>query len=108
MNNVTWSKREKEIARRAFDRACEREFASLIKQTCEMAQALEGPGDLWRLHDFLTDKRRDMGNKYDYRYSQLLFVFGRLMRDGWLQADDLEGLRQDKLARIERITTVDL
>ncbi len=39
---------------------------------------------------------------YDYRYSVLLEVFSRLVRDGWLTDADLLGLREDKIERIKR------
>jgi hypothetical protein len=41
--------------------------------------------------------------KYDYRYSQLISVFGRLIREGRLTEAHLEGLSQDKLEFIRRI-----
>jgi hypothetical protein len=108
MNDASWPKKDKQIAPRAFDKAREREYASLMQQTRAMAEAITTPEELWRLHDFLTDRRDEVDANYDYRYSQLIHVFARLMRDRWLQADDLAGLREEKLARIERIATVDL
>jgi len=62
--------------------------------------------DLWRLHDFLIDKRREIGEKYDYRYSQFIFVFARLIHEGWLLIEELEGLHEDKLAKIELILSL--
>ena len=40
---------------------------------------------------------------YDYRYSVLLWVFARLIRDEWLNIDELEGLSEDKLSRINNL-----
>lgn len=45
-------------------------------------------------------KRRETDEKYDYRYSQLLFVFARLLHKGRISESDLSGLRQDKLEKI--------
>ncbi len=103
MYDFTWSKTEKQIAKRAFDAALQKEYAELLRQTCEMASRMEEGDDLWRLHDFLTDKRREIDEKYDYRYSQLIFVFARLIHQGWLSLEELEGLAEDKLARIGQI-----
>jgi hypothetical protein len=38
--------------------------------------------------------------KYDYRYSQLNLVFGRLLREKWIDEEDLRGLGEDKLPAI--------
>jgi hypothetical protein len=35
--------------------------------------------DIWGLHDFLTEKRNEVDEKYDYRFSVLDFVFSRLI-----------------------------
>ena len=86
-----WSKKEKAIARQAFDKAYERELDSLMHEVKERANAIKAPEDIWLLHDFLKEKRREINEKYDYRYSQLIFVFGRLLNEGWLGIDDFEG-----------------
>ena len=106
MNDITWSKREKQIARRAFDRAYQGECAELLAKVREMAGAAQGPHDLWQIHDFLDDKRREIDEKYDYRGSVLVLVLGRLAHEGRVALEDLDGLGEDKLARIR--TLVDL
>jgi hypothetical protein len=98
---MTWSKAEKEVARRAFEKAYERECAELLAKVRTMVAEAREPRDLWRIHDLLNDKRRATDHKYDYRYSVLILVFGRLLNEGWLTREDLEGLREDKLAKIE-------
>ncbi len=103
MYDFTWSKTEKQMARWAFDAALQREYAELLRQTREMAGKMAEGDDLWRLHDFLTDKRREIDEKYDYRYSQLISVFARLIYQGWLSLEELEGLAEDKLTRIRQI-----
>jgi hypothetical protein len=44
------------------------------------ARDVKEEDDVWRLHDYLTKKRREIDGKYDYRYSVLIFVLGRLLR----------------------------
>ena len=59
--------------------------------------------DVWRLHDYLSKKRKEIDEKYDYRYSVLIFVFVRLMREGFIVEEDLEGLSVNKLESIKRL-----
>lgn len=101
MSEVKWSKKEKALARRAFENACKKECKELTKRVREMSNMANSPDDLWRLHDFLTEKRREIEDKYDYRYSVLIHVFGRLVREGWIDVDDLEGLDEEKIAKIK-------
>ena len=42
-----------------------------------------------------------MDKKYDYRYSVLPSVFARLIREGWLSFEKLEGLGEDKIQEIK-------
>jgi len=86
--------------------AYERENKELVNKIKEMANTAKTPEDIWQLHDFLTEKRREIDNKYDYRYSVLMFVFGRLIREGWLGLDDLEGLDKHKIAKIKHIANM--
>jgi len=101
--NERWSTSEKQVARRAFDAARGREYKQLLSQTRQMADAMQEPSDLWRLHDFLTETRREIDEKYDYRYSVLIVVFARLIHEGWLSLEELEGLSEEKLAEVEQI-----
>jgi len=63
------------------------------------------PEDLWRIHDFLTKERRRTDEKYDYRYSVLLFVFARLLHEGWIVETDLQGLAEDKIEVIRYLNS---
>jgi len=99
-DNETWSKGEKAIARRAYDQAYDRELTALADEVRRGAEQITEPHHIWALHDFLTRKRKEIDQKYDYRYSQLVFVFARLIRDGWLSEGELAGLGEDKLAKI--------
>ncbi len=50
---------------------------------------------------YLTERRKEIDRKYDYRYSQLTQVFGRLLYEKRLrEEEDLRGLREDKLKSI--------
>jgi hypothetical protein len=103
MNHITWSKGEKRIARQAFDKAYESECAELLAKVREMAAAAKEPRDLWRIHDFLDEKREETDRKYDFRGSVLILVLGRLAHEGRVVVEDLEGLSEEKLGRIKTI-----
>lgn len=103
LSSADWSKQEKEIARRAYRAAYEREAMAIAENVRKMAAEINKPTDLWQLHDYLTEKRDETDQKYDYRYSVLLSVFGLLMSEGWIKEEDLEGLSDEKLQEIRRI-----
>ncbi len=106
MDDFKWSKTEKKISRSAFDKAYERECADIVKNLNAKVKKIKNPKELWRVHDFLTDKREDIDEKYDYRYSKLILVFARLIKDGWLDYKDLQGLAENKIDRIESLMTI--
>jgi len=97
-----WSKQEKEIARRAFSAAHECEYTAIAHNIRKMAAGINEPSDIWQLHDYLTEKRKKMNRKYDYRHSVLISVFSLLMSEGWIKQEDLAGLDDDKLEDIKQ------
>jgi hypothetical protein len=99
-NEPTWSKSEKAIARTAFDAALERELQDVMRKTKQMANQIEEPAEVWELEHYLTERRKEIDRKYDYRYSQLTLVFGRLLYEKRLGEEELGGLREDKLKPI--------
>jgi hypothetical protein len=103
-NDISWSQREKKLAQEAFNKAYEREIKALIEEVRERAGEIAVPDDMWRLHDFLSARRHDIDGKYDYKYSALIFVFARLITEGWLHLDELDGLDPDKLTKVAAIT----
>jgi hypothetical protein len=100
VSDIVWSQTEEKIAEEAFRRAYEREINALIQDVREQASALTELKDMWQLHDFLSARRHDIDGKYDYRYSVLIFVFARLVKEGWLHLHELEGLEKDKLTKV--------
>jgi Photoprotection regulator fluorescence recovery protein len=65
-----------------------------------MASQIKEPADLWDLEYYLTERRKEINRKYDYRYSQLTHVFGKLLYEKRLHEEDLRGLGEDKLNSI--------
>jgi len=102
-NEPTWSKSEKAIARTAFDAALKRELQDVMRKTKQMANQIKEPADVWELEHYLTERRKEIDRKYDYRYSQLTQVFGRLLYEGRVSEEELSGLREDKLKPIRSL-----
>ena len=99
-NEPTWSRSEKAIARTAFDAALKRELQDVMRKAKQMANQIKDPTDVWELERYLTERRKEIDRKYDYRYSQLTQVFGRLLYEKRLAEEELGGLREDKLESI--------
>jgi len=102
-NEPMWSRSEKTVARKAFDEALTRELHDVIQKAKRMANQINEPADLWDLEHYLTQRRREIDRKYDYRYSQLTHVFGRLLYEKRLREEDLHGLAEDKLKSIRSL-----
>ena len=102
-NEPTWSRSEKVIARTAFDAALGRELHEVIQEAKKMASQIQQSSDLWDLEHYLTQRRKEIDRKYDYRYSQLTHVFGRLLYEKRLREEELRGLREDKLKSIRSL-----
>ena len=100
-----WSKSEKAIARKAFDAALKQELHETMQAAKRLASQINEPADLWELEHYLTERRKEINRKYDYRYSQLTDVFGRLLHEGRLSEEHLHGLREDKLKAIRSFAT---
>ena len=102
MHDEKWTDREKKIARRVFESAVSEELNSTIADFKARAAAVSEPEDMWALEHYLRERRRDIDRKYDYRYSQLIWVFGQLLREGRIREEQLAGLSEEKLNDIRR------
>ena len=100
VSNTGWSDTEEKLSHEAFGKAYERETEALIQYVRDNAGEIEKLEDLWKLNDFLNARRHDLDGKYDYQCSMLIFSFARLVKEGWLNLEELAGLAKDKLAKI--------
>ena len=98
-----WSRSEKALARKAFDAALGRELHEVIQEAKKMASQIQQSSELWDLEHYLTERRKEINRKYDYRYSQLTHVFGKLLYEKRLREDELRGLQEDKLNSIRSV-----
>jgi photoprotection regulator FRP-like protein len=90
----------KTVARTAFDAALGRELHEVIHKTKQMANVIQQSADLWDLEHYLTQRRKEIDRKYEYRYSRLTQVFGRLLNEKRISEQELRGLREDKMKPI--------
>jgi hypothetical protein len=100
MHEVKWSPSEKSIARRVFDAALQRELDAITLEVKQMADRIKTPSDLWALEDYLTQSRKEIDRKFDYRYSVLPLLFAQLITDGHITNEELHGLAEDKLGYV--------
>jgi hypothetical protein len=100
-----FSKSEKGICRQAFDKAYMREYESVCENVKKMVAAAKEKNEIWAVGDYLYDKRREIDQKYDYRFSRLLSVFGLLYFEKWLDINDLKGMAQEKIDLIKQYAT---
>jgi exopolyphosphatase/pppGpp-phosphohydrolase len=96
LHDLKWSPSEKRVAREAFDSALESALAKVMAEFKRRAGAAATPTDLWEIEDYLRQQRRQIDETFDYRYSQLLVVFARLIREGHLDESRLAGLSGEK------------
>jgi len=104
VREINWTQSEKKIARRVFESALSRQLASITARTKQMLE--DDSADVWAVHDYLTQQRKEIDRVYDYRYSMLIFVFARLLRDGWVRESDLDGLSREKVNEIQHIARI--
>jgi len=106
MHDLKWAEREKKIARRVFEAALQQELGEVMAEFKDKAARAKEFDDMWAVEGWLAHQRRGIDAKYDFRYSQLVIVFGKLLREGRITGQQLEGLGEDKLSYIERVATL--
>jgi hypothetical protein len=106
MREFIWSATEKKAARAAFDLALGRELKATRQKAEMILQSSSDDRVIWRLHDYLSEKRREIDRKYDYRYSVRMLVFPRLVSEGWVKVDELAGIGAEKVDVIKRLMSL--
>lgn len=106
VHDLKWSDSEKKITRKVFQAAVSAELEETIADFKRRAAEVSSPEEMWELEEYLRRRRTDIDRKYDYRYSQLIFVFGHLLRERRISEADLSGLSEDKLEGIRRVATL--
>ena len=106
MHDIKWSASEKKIAQQVYETARLVELAEVVADCKARAAAASDVDDIWALQEHLFQRRRDIERKYDYRYSQLLHVFGRLLHEGRIRMERLDGLSEEKREFIRRVASL--
>ena len=75
-------------------------LAGVIQEAKRMANEIQQSSDLWDLEHYLTQRRKEIDRKYDFRGSQLTDVLGRLLYENRLGEEDLRGLPEEKMKSI--------
>ena len=108
MFDLNWTASEKRIARRAFQTALDRELAALIEESKKRMNQVSTPEELWELEQWLSDRRKDIDETYDFRYSILPVVFAKASAQTYPLRGRACGpqLREDRThsARIRRLS----
>ena len=106
MHNLKWSGSEKKIARSVFEVALQQELAEIMTMFKDKAARATEPDDIWAVENWLSRQRREIDTQYDFRYSQIIFVFGRLLRENRITEEQLAGLGDDKLSFIKHVASL--
>ena len=99
-NEPSWSRSERAIARKVFDAALKREFQGVMQEAKQMVNKIREPADIWELERYLTQSRKDIDRRYEFRSSRLTQVFGILLSERRILEEELRGLREDKMKAI--------
>ena len=102
--DLKWSGDEKKVARKAFDNAYQREMDNIKSSLMDKVSQIKTNADIWVIDDFLSEKRKIVDSKYDYRYSQLIMVFSRLLSEGYLKEEDISELAEEKREVIKKLS----
>ncbi len=62
----------------------------------QKANQIKEPAEVWELERYLTQRRKDIDRKYDFRSSRLTRVFGTLLCERRINEEELHGLREDE------------
>ena len=103
MIDSIWTNSEKKLARKVFDAAVERALSQLVEEFKRKAAATSDVESLWKVRDWMNRRQREIDNEFDFRYSQLILVFAKLVRARKLEMAELNGLSEQKLAEIQFI-----
>jgi hypothetical protein len=106
MHDIKWSHSEKRHARAVFDRALTQELEERLAAFKARAAGTQSAEEMWSMRAHLEDSEHEVQRKYDFRYSQLIVVFGQLLREGRVTEEQLAGLSEEKLTYIRKVAAL--
>ena len=99
-NLTGWTEQEQAVGITALNRAQTRSIERLIADLHRQVIELESADQIWQLHDFLSIQRHGIEGRFEFRQESILFVFASLVKEGFLNLDELQGLDAEKLSKI--------
>ena len=99
-----WSPSERKAARVVYDRALEKAREEVLD--FHRNKAIAELDDLWEYEREIREWRKELDYIFQYRYSFLDLCFAISLRRGWLQQDDLSGLNEERIARLNQIARI--
>ena len=99
-NLTGWTEQEQAVGLTALNRAQARTIERLIADLHRQVIELTSADQIWQLHDFLSIQRHGIEGRFEFRQESILFVFASLVKEGFLNLDELQGLDAEKLAKI--------
>jgi hypothetical protein len=105
-NEPRWSRSEKAIARKVFDAALKRELQDVMREAKQLANQIKEPADVWDLERCMTQRRKDIDRRYQFRSSRLTQMFGMLLSERRIGEEELRGLQEDKVKAIRSCAEV--
>ena len=106
MRDLKWSPLEKTLARQVFEQALDAELKDTLAEFKARAAVASTPDEMWAVRGFLAERQDEIDEKYDYRYSRLILVFARLIREGRIREEQLDGLSGEKLEMINGLVSL--
>lgn len=105
-NEPIWSSSEKSAARAVFDAALKRELQEVMQQVKQTVNQINEPAQMWELERYLTERRKEIDRKYDFRSSRLTGVFGVLLHERRITEEELRRFGMDKIKVIRSCAKV--
>lgn len=99
-----WNHTELKISQQVLKKAYQLETEALMTQVRSQITNMTNINQLWQVHDLLSAKRYDLDGKYDNREQMLVFTFAQLLKEGWINLEELNGLDSAKLAKISSLS----
>jgi len=93
-----WTPAEKNLARNLFDRAMSKAGADYLAR--HQQQNFATLEELWAYEQKIRHWRKEFSSIFQFTYSRLEFSFAVSLQRGWLQENQLNGLRDDRIQRI--------
>jgi photoprotection regulator FRP-like protein len=77
-----------------------------MQEARQKANQIKEPADVWELERYLTQRRKNIDRKYEFRSSRLTEVFGRLLSERRISEQELRGLRENQMKAIRSCANV--